>query len=66
MNLDNFFVRQRRRAVEKYREPDAWKAIDDEKREELVKEVAPLPSAQHRGSKAFRSTDGLCRTLRSP
>ncbi|MGB9117435.1 DEAD/DEAH box helicase family protein, partial [Bradyrhizobium sp.] len=36
LNLDNFLVRQRRRAVEKYREPKAWVPIDDEKRKELV------------------------------
>ena len=44
LNLDNFLVRQRRRAVEKYREPKAWVPIDDEKRKELVEEIAPLPS----------------------
>jgi type I restriction enzyme R subunit len=32
LNLDNFIVRQRRRAVEKYRETQAWISIDDEKR----------------------------------
>jgi type I restriction enzyme R subunit len=44
LNPDNFLVRQRRRAVEKYREPKAWIPIDDEKRKELVEEIAPLPS----------------------
>jgi type I restriction enzyme R subunit len=44
LNLDNFLVRQRRRAVEKYREPKAWIPIDEEKRKELVDEIAPLPS----------------------
>ena len=44
LNLDNFIVRQRRRAVEKYREPKAWVPISDEKRKELVEEIAPLPS----------------------
>src|SRR5262249_43521789 len=45
LNLDNFIVRQHRRAVEKYRAAEAWKNIDIHKREELVEEVAPLPSA---------------------
>ena len=63
MNLDNFIVRQRRRAVEKYREPDAWKAIDDEKREELVKEVAPLPSAQRLGTEEAKRFDLLMFSL---
>jgi type I restriction enzyme R subunit len=44
LNPDNFLVRQRRRAVEKYREPKIWIPIDDEKRKELVEEIAPLPS----------------------
>lgn len=46
LNFDNFLVRQRRRAVEKYREPTAWVPISDEKRKELVDEIAPLPSEQ--------------------
>lgn len=44
LNLDNFLVRQHRRAVEKYREPDVWQTIDDEKRTELIDEIAPLPA----------------------
>jgi type I restriction enzyme R subunit len=44
LNPENFLVRQRRRAVEKYREPKAWIPIDDEKRKELVEEIAPLPT----------------------
>lgn len=44
LNLDNFIVRQHRRAVEKYRTPEAWQSIDDEKRSELLDEIAPLPA----------------------
>jgi type I restriction enzyme R subunit len=44
LNLDNFLVRQRRRAVEKYRDPEAWVPINDERRKELVEDIAPLPS----------------------
>jgi type I restriction enzyme, R subunit len=46
LNLDNFIVRQRRRAVDKYRDPSVWLPIDNEKRKELVDEIAPLPSEQ--------------------
>jgi type I restriction enzyme, R subunit len=53
LNLDNFIVRQRRRAVDKYRDPRVWMPIDDEKRKELVDEIAPLPS--ERGS--FRTEE---------
>lgn len=44
MNLDNFIVRNKRRAVEKYKSADAWQNLTDAVREELLDEVAPLPS----------------------
>lgn len=44
MNLDNFIVRNKRRAVEKYKSTDAWQDLTDAVREELLDEVAPLPS----------------------
>jgi type I restriction enzyme R subunit len=44
LNLDNFIVRQHRRAVEKYQASDVWQTIDDEKRKELIDEIAPLPA----------------------
>ncbi|WP_022711814.1 DEAD/DEAH box helicase family protein [Pseudochrobactrum sp. AO18b] len=44
MNLDNFIVRNKRRAVEKYKSADAWQDLTDAVREELLDEVAPLPS----------------------
>ena len=46
LNRDNFIVRQHRRAVEKYEKPEAWKTLDDETRDELLEEIAPLPSAK--------------------
>jgi len=44
MNLDNFVVRPRRRAVQKYARPEAWSALSAEALSELSKEVAGLPS----------------------
>lgn len=44
MNLDNFIVRGKRRAVEKYQSAGAWQDLTDAVREELLDEVAPLPS----------------------
>jgi type I restriction enzyme, R subunit len=44
MNLDNFVVRPRRRIVEKYAKPEAWKVLSPEARLELSQEVAGLPS----------------------
>lgn len=59
MNEDNFIVRQHRRSVEKFREPNAWEQIDDEKRKELVDEVAPLPSSHMLGTEDAKRFDLL-------
>lgn len=68
LNLDDFIVRQHRRVVEKYARPEAWIAIDDEKRKELVDEIAPLfPSIASNGIDSAlsisRPGDGLRKTL---
>jgi type I restriction enzyme R subunit len=63
LNLDNFLVRQRRRAVEKYQEPKAWVPIDDEKRKELVEEIAPLPSERGFGTEEAKRFDLLMFSL---
>lgn len=63
LNLDNFLVRQRRRAVEKYREPKAWVPLDDEKRKELVEEIAPLPSERGLGTEEAKRFDLLMFSL---
>jgi type I restriction enzyme, R subunit len=63
LNLDNFLVRQHRRAVEKYRAPEAWDAIDDEKRKELVEEIAPLPSEKSFGTEEAKRFDLLMFSL---
>jgi type I restriction enzyme R subunit len=63
MNLENFIVRQHRRAVDKYREPKAWHVIDDEKRKELIDEIAPLPSAQGFGTEEAKRLDLLMFSL---
>jgi len=44
MNLENFIVRPKRRLVEKYTRPEAWKALPPEALAELAREVAGLPS----------------------
>lgn len=63
MNLDNFIVRRRRRVVEKYGKPEAWAKLDDEAREELVEEVAPLPSATGLGTEEAKRFDLLMLSL---
>lgn len=59
MNEDNFIVRQHRRSVEKFRTPTAWAKIDDEKRKELIDEVAPLPSSHMLGTEDAKRFDLL-------
>ncbi len=44
MNLDNFIVRAKRRAVEKYQKRESWNHLNDDKRDELLNDVAGLPS----------------------
>lgn len=63
LNLDNFIVRQHRRVVEKYLAPDVWHAIDDEKRKELVDEIAPLPSSRSFGTEEAKRFDLLMFSL---
>jgi type I restriction enzyme, R subunit len=63
MNLDSFMVRQKRRTVEKYLKPEAWSAIDEAAREELVEEVAPLPSAKRHGTEEAKRFDLLMFSL---
>jgi type I restriction enzyme R subunit len=44
MPLENFLVRNKRRLVEKYSDPGAWKQLDVTAQGELTREVAGLPS----------------------
>ena len=63
VNVESFIVRQHRRAVEKYRDGGAWQALDDETREELVDEIAPLPSALDLGTEEAKRFDLLMFSL---
>ena len=45
MSLDNFIVRPKRRAVEKFARPEAWHTLDLESRAQLIDEVAGLPTS---------------------
>jgi type I restriction enzyme R subunit len=60
---DNFIVRQHRRAVEKYQEPKEWESINDDKRKELVEEIAPLPSSHMLGTEEAKRFDLLMFSL---
>jgi type I restriction enzyme, R subunit len=44
MNVNNFIVRPKRRLVEKYADVAAWQSLGLEERNELVNDVAGLPS----------------------
>lgn len=63
VNVDSFIVRQHRRAVEKYRDANAWQVIDDEARKKLVDEIAPLPTAQDLGTEEAKRFDLLIFSL---
>lgn len=45
MNLENFMVRHKRRAVERFQQKDSWATLDLEAQMTLIDEVAGLPSA---------------------
>ncbi|QDC02312.1 DEAD/DEAH box helicase family protein [Mesorhizobium sp. 8] len=59
INLNNFIVRQKRRTVEKYQGDAAWTAIDDAARDELVSDIAPLPSSRELGNEEAKRFDLL-------
>ncbi|MEO3387595.1 DEAD/DEAH box helicase family protein [Mesorhizobium sp. CAU 1741] len=59
LNLDNFLVRQKRRVVEKYKKPGPWADLDDEARDELVGEIAALPTALNLGTEEAKRFDLL-------
>jgi type I restriction enzyme R subunit len=63
LNLDNFIVRQHRRMVEKYQKPEAWTVLDAAARDELVEEIAPLPSANALGTEDAKRFDLLMFSL---
>tara|TARA_R110000868_G_scaffold28284_3_gene106387 strand:- start:297 stop:3731 length:3435 start_codon:yes stop_codon:yes gene_type:complete len=63
MNLDNFIVRPHRRAVEKFQRPEAWLAVDQAARDELVEEVAALPTDRKLGGEAAKRFDLLMLNL---
>lgn len=63
LNRENFIVRQHRRAVEKYEKPEAWNTLDDETRDELLEEIAPLPSAKGFGTEEAKRFDLLMFSL---
>jgi type I restriction enzyme R subunit len=63
LNLDNFLVRQHRRAVEKYQKPEAWQTIDEETRTELLDEIAPLPAQRGFGTEEAKRFDLLMFSL---
>lgn len=59
MNFDNFLVREKRRVVEKYKEIKAWDDLSDETRNELIDDVAPLPSESRPEPEAAKRFDLL-------
>ena len=63
MNLESFIVRQKRRMVEKYQKPEAWVTLDDAARQELVDDIAPLPTSKRYGTEEAKRFDLLMFSL---
>jgi type I restriction enzyme R subunit len=63
MNLDNFIVRPHRRAVEKFQQAEVWAALDSAARDELVDEVAELPTELKLGNEPAKRFDLLMLNL---
>ncbi len=63
MKLDNFIVRPHRRLVEKYANPEAWKALAAEALAELSHEVAGLPTELDPESEEAKRFDLLALSL---
>jgi type I restriction enzyme R subunit len=63
MNLHNFIVRPHRRAVEKFKRPESWTALDQAARQELVDEIAALPTDRKLGNEPAKRFDLLMLNL---
>ncbi len=62
LNLDNFIVRHIA-AWSRSIVADAWRTIDEEKREELMDEIAPLPASRSFGTEEAKRFDLLIFSL---
>lgn len=63
MDVDNFVVRPHRRSVEKWQQAEAWTGLDAGMRDELVNEVADLPTDRRLGNEAAKRFDLLMLNL---
>jgi hypothetical protein len=59
MSLDNFLVRPRRKAVEKFASADAWSRLTLDDQAELVNQVAGLPTSVTDEDLAAKQFDAL-------
>ena len=63
MDIDNFVIRPHRRSVEKWQQPETWTGLDAGMRDELVDEVAGLPTDRKLGNEAAKRFDLLMLNL---
>lgn len=63
MDVDNFVVRPHRRSVEKWQQPETWTGLDAGMRDELVEEVAGLPTDRKLGNEPAKRFDLLMLNL---
>lgn len=59
MSLDNFIVRPRRRLVEKYAQPEAWRSLGFDEQAELINQIAGLPTSVADDDIAAKQFDAL-------
>ena len=59
MNLDNFVVRPKRRHVEKYSAREKWDSLDENERDEILENLAHLPSESPTDGAEARQFDNL-------
>lgn len=63
MDIDNFVVRPHRRSVEKWQRLETWAGLDAGMRDELVNEVAGLPTDRKLGNEPAKRFDLLMLNL---
>ena len=60
MNLDNFIVRTQRRSVEKFQSPEIWSDLSEQDRNELIENLADIPTTEKDPDVDAKRFDLLC------
>ena len=60
MDLDNFIVRTQRRSVEKFQSPEIWSELSEQDRNELIENLADIPTTEKDPDVDAKRFDLLC------